>query len=175
MAARYGLQEIEVPHTMRSEMDLAQTALVEVFQFMIGNVDYSTLKSPEGEDCCHNTRLVATSGAKSGFIPVAYDFDSSGIINAPYATLPANVPIKKISTRYFLGWCKEEERYREAVERINARKNEAIDLFQDSPLLSKVYRKRAVRYLEDSYDDLNNEDYFERKILGQCRGEVIKG
>lgn len=175
MAARYGLQEIEVPHTMRSEMDLAQTALVEVFQFMIGNVDYSTLKSPEGEDCCHNTRLVATSGAKSGFIPVAYDFDSSGIINAPYATLPANVPIKKISTRYFLGWCKEEERYREAVERINARKNEAIALFQDSPLLSKVYRKRAVRYLEDSYDDLNNEDYFERKILGQCRGEVIKG
>lgn len=175
MAARYALEEVNVPYTMRVEMDLAQTALIEVFQFMIGNVDYSTLKSPEGENCCHNTKLLAPAGAKKGYVPVAYDFDSSGIINAPYATVPNNVPIRRLTTRYFLGWCKEERRYREAVARINERKPQAIALFEEFPLLSDIYRKRAVKYLEDSYDDLNNEDYFERKILGQCRGEVIEG
>lgn len=175
MAARYGLQELEVPYTMRVQMDLAQTALIELFQFMIGNVDYSTLKAPEGSDCCHNTRLIAAEGAESGFIPVAYDFDSSGLINAPYATVPANVPIRKVSSRYFLGWCKEEKLYREVLARMNVRKKEAIALFDESPLLSDTYRKRAVKYLEDSYDYLNDEDYFKRKIIGQCRGEVIKG
>ncbi|RLQ21796.1 hypothetical protein DWB85_10945 [Seongchinamella sediminis] len=175
MAARYGLQELAVPHTMRVQMDLAQTALVEIFQFMIGNVDYSTLKSRPGEDCCHNTKLLVAGDADQGFIPVAYDFDSAGIINAPYATVPASVPIRRITTRYFLGWCKEEARYRDAVARINARREEALALFAESPLLSDTYRKRALKYLGDSYDYLNDEKSFARNILGKCRGEVIAG
>jgi len=175
MAARYGLEELEVTHTMRVQMDLAQTALIEVFQFMIGNVDYSTLKAPSGEDCCHNTKLLAVKDAEQGFIPVAYDFDSAGIINAPYATVPANVPIRRITTRYFLGWCKQESRYRDAVARINERREEALALFEESPLLEAIYRKRALKYLRNSYDQLNDEDSFQRNILGKCRGEVIAG
>ncbi|TDG15942.1 hypothetical protein E2F43_06875 [Seongchinamella unica] len=175
MAARYGLQELDVPYTMRVQMDLAQTALVEVFQFMIGNVDYSTLKSPPGEECCHNIVLLAEKGAERDIIPVAYDFDSAGIINAPYATVPASLPINKVTSRYFLGWCKQESRYRDAVARINERKEAAIALFEASPLLSRTYRKRAVKYLHDSYDYLNDEAFFERHILGKCRGEVIEG
>lgn len=175
MAARYGLEELEVPYTMRVQMDPAQTALLELFQFMIGNVDYSTLKAPAGEDCCHNTKLLVAGKAEQGFIPVAYDFDSAGIINAPYATAPANVPIRRITTRYFLGWCKEERRYREAQAIINARREEAIALFAASPLLNETYRGRALKYLRDSYDYLNDENYFERKIIGQCRGELIEG
>ena len=175
MAERNGLREVEITASKRLQMDLGQTALVEVFQFMIGNVDYSTLKSPPGKDCCHNIKLLAPEGAEDGFIPVPYDFDSAGLIDAPYATVPPSVPIKDVSTRYFLGWCKEEKRYREAVEAINQHRDAAFAIFEDSPLLSQTYRKRAVRYLERSYDYINDESIFKRKILGKCRGEIIPG
>ena len=175
MAERYDLKEVEVTASMRKQMDLGQTALVEIFQFMIGNVDYSTLKSPPGEDCCHNIKLIAPEGAETGFIPVAYDFDSAGIINAPYATVPDSVPIQDVSTRYFLGWCKEEKRYRQAVELVNERRDQAMALFEESPLLSKTYKKKATKYLERSYDFINGEGTFKRKILDRCRGDVIPG
>lgn len=175
MAARYQLELKKIPYTLRAQMGLAQTALVEVFQFMIGNVDYSTLKSPEGENCCHNIKLLASEGTEKPILPVAYDFDSSGIINAPYATLPVSVPIKRITTRYFNGWCKEEKRFREAVAVINSHKDAAIALFEESTLLSGTYRKRAVSYLRKSYEKIGDEKSLKREILEHCRGDVIKG
>lgn len=175
MAARSGLEPADIVSSKRSQMDLGQTALVEVFQFMIGNVDYSTLKAAEGEKCCHNIKLLVPEGEQSGWTPVAYDFDVSGLINAAYAPLPAKVPIKKVTDRYFTGWCKEEKRFRDAISHINGKREAAVALFANFSLMEEKYRKRGVKYLEKSYDKLNDEYYVENYILGRCRGEVIKG
>lgn len=174
MAASSGMVIVKTQANQRQNMDLAETALVEVFQFLIGNVDYSTLRSREG-DCCHNVKLISPDGSESGIIPVPYDFDSAGILNAPYATLPQAVPIKKITQRYFYGWCKEERRFRDAINRIKAKRTEALALVENSPLLEKYYRKNMYKYLEKSFSMLDDESYVEKRIIGQCRGEVIKG
>jgi len=175
MAARSGMKEVEIVSSRRDQMDLQQTALVEVFQYMIGNVDYSTLKGPADSDCCHNVKLIAPQGADTGYIPVPYDFDSAGIINAPYASVPAQVPVKSVTQRYFTGWCKEERRYREAIARLSEQREAAIALFAESALLDKKYSKRAVKYLEKFYDQVENERKVDRYIIGRCRGEVIQG
>jgi hypothetical protein len=176
MAARSGAGLVDIESSRRSEMDLGLTALVEVFQFMIGNVDYSTLQSPPGDKCCHNVKLLARADSSAGgYLPVPYDFDSAGIINAPYATVPEQVPIKRVTQRYFTGWCKEEYRFREAISRVNAQREGAIAVFEKFPLLEKKYRKKAVDYLDKSYQLLNDEKYVKRYILGRCRGEVIPG
>ena len=174
MAASSGGKILKVESPRRQDMDLGETALLEVFQFVIGNVDYSTLRSNEG-DCCHNVRLVTAEGADTGIIPVPYDFDSSGLINAPYAALPANVPIRKITQRYFYGWCKEPRRFREAAARLLARRDDAIALVRNFQPLESYYRKRAERYLEESFEYLDDPDYVDRYIIGRCRGEVIPG
>lgn len=174
MAATSGMTLVKMPEPRRQDMHLGETAMLEVFQFVIGNVDYSTLRSQEG-DCCHNVRLIAPEGATSGFIPVPYDFDSSGIINAPYATLPQSVPIKKITQRYFNGWCKEDRRFREAIARILAQRDTALALVEEFPGLEKYYRKRTREYLETSYEQLSDPDFVDRYIIGRCRGDVIPG
>ena len=174
MATSSGMVEVKTEATKRQEMNLAETALVEVFQFMIGNVDYSTLRAREG-NCCHNVRLISPENGEGGIIPVPYDFDSAGILDAPYATLPQQVPIKKITQRYFYGWCKEERRFRDAIDRIQSKRAEALALIQDAPYLEDYYRKKTFKYLEKSYEMLDDEKYVERRIIGQCRGEVIKG
>lgn len=172
---RLGMEPVEAESTQRSAMNLRETALLEVFQLMIGNVDYSSLKSPPGKSCCHNVVPIAPDETFTGLIPIAYDFDSSGIINAPYATVPSSVPITRVTQRYFTGWCKQEQRYREAISRLNTVREEADAIFSDSELLSGKYRKNAVEYLERSYKLINDEDFVQEMILGRCRGEVIKG
>lgn len=174
MAASSGMSIVKTESNRREDMNMAETALVEVFQFLIGNVDYSTLRAREG-DCCHNIRLIASEDRAGGIVPVPYDFDSSGILDAPYATLPQAVPIKKITQRYFYGWCKEERRFRDAIERVKSKRSEALGLVQNDPFLDDYYRKKTYQYLEKSYEMLDDESYVERNIIGQCRGEVIKG
>ncbi|QFU74309.1 hypothetical protein EY643_00845 [Halioglobus maricola] len=175
MAARSNMEEVEIVTPKRQQLDLGETALLELFQYLIGNADYSSLRAAPGEDCCHNVKLIAPEGADSGFIPVAYDFDSTGLINAPYATPPESLPIEEVTQRYFTGWCKEEARFIEARARLNAEREAALALFSEFELLEKKYRKRAVSYLEKSYKTLNNERMFKRYILERCRGDVIKG
>ena len=53
--------------------------------------------------------------------------------------------------------------------------DQAMALFEESPFLSKTYKKKATKYLERSYDYLNGEGTFKRKILDRCRGDVIPG
>ena len=38
-----------------TELDAAHTNLINVFQFMIGNTDFSLIRGPADDDCCHNS------------------------------------------------------------------------------------------------------------------------
>ncbi|MDX1736051.1 MAG: hypothetical protein R3228_16870, partial [Halioglobus sp.] len=171
MAARYGMRRVQAEKVARGDMDLAQTALVELFQLMIGNNDYSTLSSLPGNPCCHNGRLIGDG--ESGYIPVPYDFDSSGLVNASYANPPEHLPIRRVTQRYFTGWCKQPRHYRAAIERFNARRAQALALFAESALLDKRYRKRTLAFIESFYELINDERQVQKKIIDRCRGEVI--
>ncbi len=64
--------------------------LLAMFQYMIGNGDYSVTGR-------HNLRILAmaTSGP-SGFIPVPYDFDYTGLVNTHYAIPGESLGIKNV-------------------------------------------------------------------------------
>ncbi len=173
MAARYQRKEAKLAEPLREDYDLGQTALVELFQLMIGNTDYSTLRSRGGEDCCHNGKLINLKDHHKGLIPVPYDFDSSGIVNAPYAEPPANLPIKRVRSRFFTGWCKQDHHFMAAIEHVSARREQAMALFQEFEPLTPRYRKSALGYLEDFYKMIDDPGTVEKKILERCRGEVI--
>jgi len=173
MAGRYDLKEQKIEQPDRQNFDLGQSAIVELFQYMIGNTDYSTLLGANGDNCCHNARLLAEGESGKNLLPVAYDFDSTGLVNAPYALPPANLPIKRVRVRYFTGWCKQEHHYQAAIERFVERKDAALALFSESDLLDERTRKSTVGYLEDFYKVIENPKKVQKKILDRCRGEVI--
>ena len=93
-AARTEMEQKIVVKADRRKLDHSQTAIVEMFQFFIGNTDYSTLAAREGDDCCHNMRLVGRAGEDALF-PVPYDFDSAGFVDAPMPTRPSSTRSKK--------------------------------------------------------------------------------
>ena len=155
-----------------------QTALVELFQLLIGNTDYSTIAGPAGDTCCHNTRLFVGKGSKdanSDIIPIPYDFDMSGFVDAPYAAPTAQFPIYNVRERYFIGWCKEERHFLSAIEHFKERKAAVYASVRDSGLLKASTLNGTLRYLDKFYAKINNESRVAREITGRCRGSMVEG
>ncbi|HEU5169771.1 MAG TPA: hypothetical protein VFU46_04495, partial [Gemmatimonadales bacterium] len=98
MARRNGGAILPMVGGMLDEMDPAQMDLVAVFEYLVGNTDWSVVM-------IHNIRLVQIEGRPS-FFPVAYDFDWSGLVNAPYARPDPRLGTKTVRERVYRGACR---------------------------------------------------------------------
>ena len=55
-------------------------SLASVFQYFIGNTDFSPIATPPGEECCHNQALYTSEEGPYRTIP--FDFDQTGLVDA---------------------------------------------------------------------------------------------
>jgi len=116
--------------------------LLQVFQFFIGNTDW-LLKN------CKNIELIRMESGET--IPIAYDFDFSGMVNAEYAVPNSKFPLRTITDRYFLGHQKTMEELEPAFALFLEKKSALIQTVQDFEYLSIKERKKMVRYIETFY------------------------
>ncbi|MEM9530074.1 MAG: hypothetical protein AAGA23_04090 [Pseudomonadota bacterium] len=168
-ADRLGMT-LELENVPMSRLDAAHSGLVELFQFFIGNNDYSNSRAAPGRKCCHNTRLLVDDDPATGLLPVPYDFDHAGMVNASYAVASENVPNPSVRKRYFTGLCKPDEAvWTTAFARFNeARTN--IEQVYNSALLSDYSRKSALKYVGEFYEIINDPRRSRRSVIEHCRG-----
>ncbi|MDX1482705.1 MAG: hypothetical protein R3315_13560, partial [Woeseiaceae bacterium] len=103
-----------------------QAALAAVFQYMIGNTDFSMVTAVEGEACCHNGILLQKSRGDIYFVP--YDFDMAGIVDAPYAAPNPRFRLRSVTSRLYRGDCLFNDYLDEAIGRFAAIKNDVEEL-----------------------------------------------
>ena len=174
MAKRTGHKLLKTPKLARQRLDPDASALVELFQLMIGNTDYSTIRGPAGSSCCHNVKLMEDK-ASGMIVPVPYDFDSSGLVDAPYALPPEVVPINDVRKRYFTGICKRDVHWQRAIERFRSVEADVIGLFEDEPRLDRRTRSRNVKYIREFFEILGDPKRVQREIKDRCRGPKPEG
>jgi hypothetical protein len=172
MANRLGLERIRVPSVDFAELDRDKTALAELFQLLIGNNDYSVLEGEEGDDCCHNSDVLAVDEAHPK-IPIPFDFDFSGLVNATYASPPHHLPITKVRYRHYTGLCHPSGVLDAAIAHVQSKRGEITALFENAAELSPDDRSAAVRYVEVFFDILDSPKRVSRLILGRCRGKHL--
>ena len=97
------MKEAGVGSAKYDQLNKAQSALAALFQYMIGNTDFSMVASVEGEDCCHNGILL--TGDSPGYYYVPYDFDFAGIVDAPYAEPNPRFKLRGVTSRLYRGHC----------------------------------------------------------------------
>ncbi len=167
-ASRLGAKLIEKDVAM-SRLDPEHSALVEVFQFFIGNNDYSTSRAPAGRTCCHNARLLDNAEPGGGLLPVPYDFDHAGIVNASYARAPDSVPGNSVRKRYFTGLCKPDEGvWTRAFKRFSAQREAMVQIFS-SELLAEKSRQSALSYVREFYEIIDAPEQARKHIIEHCR------
>lgn len=169
---RLGLDRARVAENRFEELDHETTALVELFQLLISNHDYSVLKGGEGEYCCHNSEMYTREEAADKRIPIPFDFDMSGLVNADYSAPPAHLPIRLVRTRYYRGLCQPPDVLDAAIARMLSKKEEILDLFQKVPELSRLSRNRNFRYVREFFEILEDESRLQEQILDRCRGRA---
>lgn len=142
-----------------SQIDRAGGARFAVFEYMISNYDWSMRAAPNGEECCHNGRLMAaTPGGVT--IPVPYDFDYSGLVDAPYATPPEGFPIDHVRQRNYRGYCQHVPQARAFAAQLAPRRAEFTGLFATIPGLDPRNQARASTYINAFFNDLDSGKIF---------------
>lgn len=167
-AKRTGLDELEVQSTRFTKLEPAYTGLTSVFHFMIGNTDYSPIAGPKDEECCHNADLFA--GADGQVYPVPYDFDMSGMVDAPYATPNPRFKIRNVRQRLYRGHCLHNAYLPDAVQTFLDKRELLYSLVSNEPALTDRTRKTMQKYLDSFYDVIENRKRLDRDIIEACRG-----
>ena len=155
--------------TASTRLDPQTITLLALFQYTIGNLDWDPVTGPPGDGCCHNGKLLARDGATTGHIPVPYDFDFTGLVDAPYATPPANIAAPNVRRRYYRGYCRDHDRLPAAITTLKQHRPEMIALIAGELLLDDNSRQAMQGYLDESFKSLDDSRAFEREVTSHCR------
>ncbi len=168
LAARINGEVSSTSGVPYSRLNDNQTALVYVFQYLIGNSDWSFIRG-EGEDvCCHNIHLIEKGG---GPYPIPYDFDFSGLVNASYAKPNSIIGTKRVTQRIYRGYCKLPiDRVATALEKIAALRESIMSLVEESPVAGGEDTDSRVRYIGYFFEEAENAAKLLRQFDGDCVG-----
>jgi hypothetical protein len=171
VAKRNGLKKLEVPRVFTHWQDSAATSDFSLFQYMISNLDWSALRGPEGEDCCHNVKLIAPRPFETGdkAIPVPYDFDASGMVNTPYAAPPEGLGVNSVTQPLYRGFCVHNDTLEASRQKYLSREQDIMAVLDSDARLEERSKKKAVRMLERYFDVLKDDKDFNRFVIEKCR------
>ncbi len=170
VADRNDLKKLTVGRVRRTELDPVETSNYALFQYMIGNLDWSATGGPDKDKCCHNSKVIGKGVNEVPKFVIPYDFDSTGLVNAHYAAPPDKLNIRNVRQRLYRGFCAQNDTLPQAVALFQEKKPQIMALFEKNTHLTSSNRKRAIRYLEDFYEILDDPKRFKREITDKCRG-----
>ena len=165
-SARTGLPILSLPRTFLRDLDPAYTNLTSVFQYMIGNTDFSPLKGAADSDCCHNVNLFGEAG---GIIfPVPYDFDMSGMIDADYASPNPRFRLRNVQQRLYRGRCAFNAHLPATIQAFKDKREELYALPDNAEFMDKSSRAKMRRYLESFFKIIDNNKQIDKRLIRAC-------
>ena len=129
------------------------------FQFMVGNTDWWVGNQ-------HNVKILVVEGKMP--IPVPYDFDITGVVNANYATPDERLGITSVRQRLFRGYCRRPGEYEEILEIFNEKKEEIYGIYRDCKLLDEKQLKGTLAYYDQFYDIINDPRQVRSNFYESC-------
>ena len=159
VARRMGGRIIDLERLVFTDIDLDPLLKMMVFEFMIGNTDFSIF-------ALHNVVLIQTPDKK--MYPVPYDFDLSALVHAPYAIPDKRLNMKSITDRLYRGPCRTREEL-DAVFATFKEKRDAIFATVDSIAgLDSTHRREVSNYLKDFFSLIERPASVKRFFIDTC-------
>jgi hypothetical protein len=146
-----------------ADLDPEALALAYLFQYMIGNTDFSF-------NGLHNTQLIGTTDGR--YLPVAYDFDYAGAVDAAYATPDPTMKIRRVRDRKFRGYCAISAEYPKLLPLFREKKAAIYALYGDEigKLLDAGRVRETLAYFDQFYEMIETPDAAQRAFLNDCVG-----
>ncbi|MBL7844550.1 MAG: hypothetical protein JNK44_11850 [Cyclobacteriaceae bacterium] len=144
-------------------LQLVDTASLkqDFFQYMISNSDWSSVQQ-------HNIKVLQLKSG--GYIPLPYDFDMSGVVNAPYSTVSELLETTTVRERVYRGFCRSQELFeyvRKEYLQLEPSVKNVVNGFE-----SQLNAKEIAglnRYLDEFFAILKSDKSFKENIVQKCR------
>jgi hypothetical protein len=151
-----------VDETKLNPMQLEDTSALrfDLFQYMIANADFSTT-------FFHNIKVVRTQ--KDYYVPVPYDFDMSGVVDAPYATVDPKWGTKSVRERVYKGYCRNDKVAEAVRQEFIGRENEIHNVIDQQKLLTPRETENLKKYIGDFFSILKSDRDYNDFIAAKCR------
>lgn len=167
-AERKGLHKLELDRIDRGRYDVDALGLVEMFEYFIGNTDWSAFAGPQGSTCCHN--IVPYQRADGMLVPVPYDFDSTGIVDVPYAAPDPRLRIPTVRQRVYRGAkCEPAADLEKQFAKFDAVRSQLLELFSASSGLDKGSAASATSYVNEFFVTRADPKKVERAFRAGCK------
>ena len=168
LAKRNGMKQTRAPAAI-SETDLNPTdaARYALLEHMISNHDWSMRAGPKGKNCCHNAELIGPLGPGTT-IPVPYDFDFSGFVNAPYATTPEQLHISSVRERVYRGYCIDNSQVLEVARQMRGARPQMVAAVTSTPGLDPNTASKAISFLDGFFADIATDEAVNSRVLRHC-------
>lgn len=161
LGARLSGKIMEQKGATGADLDPFQNALFGVFQYMIGNTDFSVAG-------LHNVELLFTDDGN--VMPIAYDFDFAGAVNASYAIPDERLGLPNVRRRLFRGYCGDPAMFDKVFALFNEKRPEIYALYRDpiGKLLDDGTVRETLKYFDEFYETINDPRSAKRQIVQAC-------
>ncbi len=162
LARRIGADPLTMDNLYDPMMDPSYMTLVAVFQYLIGNTDWSVWKR-------HNIAILRQVAEPKPLLAVPYDFDFSGAVNAPYASPPEQLKIQSVRQRVYRGFCQPDSLLSPVLARFRAAKDSMYAAVRAVPDLPERDVRNVLDYFNEFFQVLGNSGSTNREFVRGCR------
>lgn len=166
LAERFDMKDLKIERTTVDSIQPDRLNLTSVFEYLIGNTDFSPIAGHPDDECCHNYVLFGND--VDPVIAIPYDFDQSGFVDAPYAAPNEHFRIRSVRQRLYRGRCVNNEYVEASLQRFRDRRDAIYAQIDDQEGLESGVRKKIVRYIDDFYELINESRDVDRRIINRC-------
>ena len=166
LGERIGMDDAKVSGIKADELDRRYANLASVFQYLIGNTDFSLILGPSNKSCCHNSVLFSAGGAPYTSIP--YDFDYSGIVDAPYAVPNPRFKLRSVKNRLYRGRCMNNDLLDSTFAYFLEKETEIRDLVDGLDGLNSRDRKEVHNFLNRFFREISDPVRKESRFISKC-------
>src|SRR5919197_800015 len=142
VARRHRGRLVQLPRLTFKDVDAVALNNMMLFNYMIGNTDFSLYK-------LHNVRVV--QDPERMLFTVPYDFDLSGFVNPPYAIPDRRLGIRSVQDRLYRGPCRSPEELDKVAAAFRAKRSEMLAAVDAATDIDGAGRTAVKDYLESFF------------------------
>ncbi|WP_336516792.1 hypothetical protein [Pollutibacter soli] len=163
VAKRNDCKEYEIKNLNSELTDRKYMTMVNIFQYMIGNLDWSVPGA-------HNIKFVISrdSGIHRPYA-IPYDFDYAGLVDAPYAVPPESIGTTSVTERVYRGYARSPQELNEVVAIFKAKKDSIYALVNNFQPLDKRQKTKMISYLNEFYETINSDRGIRMAFIDNAR------
>jgi len=165
LADRLGMQRQNIYPDGVSAIQADHLNLTSIFQYLIGNTDFSPILGSKDE-CCHNYAMFGKYG--SPLLAIPYDFDMSGFVYTPYARPDEDLGIDNVRQRLYQGFCENNRYVQASISEFQQARDSLYSQVANLQALEPSVRQSLASYMDEFYETISDSQVVEQEILKRC-------